>query len=113
MIPSFRRRHGLGVLAAFIVGCESTSDNVLRLSRDDVARATHVDETTLRLELRPDAAERLRLSSEQHVGRKLHIIVDDEIVSSPLVREAIETGSVKITMKSPTELRALYAHLDP
>ncbi|MEX1365343.1 MAG: hypothetical protein AB1Z98_19600 [Nannocystaceae bacterium] len=69
----------------------------------------------VQVDLTPEDGQRFADLSERMVDRKLAIILDDRVISAPLVRERIDGGTFIITLGStdggPQEARSLVAKL--
>lgn len=68
----------------------------LPLTVDDV----HAAGTEVRVTLAPDSAKSFAALTAAHRGEHVDIVVDGKVEASPLVRDAITHGKVKITLRS-------------
>lgn len=86
------------------VGCSTNSDtSSFKLEPEDVVKATisqaDADTCTITVTLTDTASKRFTRVTKQNIGKKLPIIVDDEVVCEPLVREAIPGPILIISVK--------------
>jgi len=74
-----------------------------------VAKPDDTDRWTVDVELDVAGAEKFGRLTRDHVGDKLAIVLDDEITSSPVIRDAIPGGRITVTMggEGPTREPAI------
>ena len=61
----------------------------------------------VQLTLTPESAKSFAAITRAHVGDKVAISVGGKVQSTPVIRDAITTGKVSITLRSPDEAAAL------
>lgn len=78
------------------------SDAVVRT--EDVARTTLFESeqgdeapVSIRVHLSPEAGARFERATAAWVGRRMAIVVDDEVLSAPVVRDPIRGGEIALT----------------
>jgi len=69
------------------------------------------DEMSLDVSLTPDARRRLEEFTTAHVGERVAIVVDGDVVMEPEVRDPITSGHLEITGPTEGELREMGQRL--
>ena len=66
------------------------------LAKADVGTKSGTTEAVVTLELKPEGAKKFAEATEKNVGKQIIIMLDKEIISAPVVREAIAGGKAII-----------------
>jgi preprotein translocase subunit SecD len=90
-------------------------DNDIILTGDNVRDAKAVygeqNQPMVSLKLDPDGANKFAKATEQYLGQPISIMLDEQVISAPTVRDVISTGEAVITnmqnIESAAELAAL------
>jgi preprotein translocase subunit SecD len=104
MEPDDVRTEGDAVASFHVVGLRTfllTGEPVITTKDVDAADATQDPQTLgadVRVSLGPDGADRFYGFTQEWVGRRLAIVIDDHIESAPVVRGPIRGGKISITM---------------
>ncbi len=64
-------------------------------------RVSAVEANVLLIEVQPADRARFAELTRTHLGRKLEVVLDGELIGSPTVREPITDGRVKISFDQP------------
>lgn len=94
----------IAALSFFVVTRDGAK---LPLTADD-ARAVG---TEVRVTLAPESARSFAALTAAHRGEKLDIVVDGVVQSSPVIRDAITSGKVSITLRSADDAARLARSL--
>ena len=95
-----------------IAGCGTKAPvgNQFQLSPSNVRGAT-INQTPggtiVHVDLGSSAQKRLAEVTAANVGQQIEVVVGTEIVSRPMVREAIKSGYVEISCDSPERAQAI------
>lgn len=90
-------------------------DNDIILTGDNIRDAKAVygeqNQPMVSLKLDPDGANKFAKATEQYLGQPISIMLDEQVISAPTVRDVISTGEAVITnmqnIESAAELAAL------
>jgi SecD-like export protein len=72
-------------------------DKVL-IDNNDIADAHVINRGSIALRMTPEGARKFKSITEQNVGKRIAILLDNKIISAPTLNEPITTGSVKIIL---------------
>lgn len=68
--------------------------------------------TTISVQLKSDAAQRLKEVTEKHLGGQIAIVIEGKVLAAPVIKQPIPGGRVSLSAPTEEETQRIYQMLE-